>query len=836
LKTQNRRKPRWAIRLALRFWSRDARERFGEELAARFDQDPSFQELINVIGEGLAMRRETIWLNLILSLRSLRRSWLAGLIAVAAVAFGVGANVAGAALVSAALLHPLPVPNPQQVYFVNAPDGISYSDGHSLAGSISLYGSMALSEVDHRAFIRAGRTTILTGALVDPTYFSVLRIRPILGSFFDASSTATIVLSEKFWRTNYGSASIVGNTIKLDDRTYVVAGVAPAGFSGFPQYDTNAAYWLPLVRTQPRLATDRSFTAVIRTKDGLDPISASKGIREVLETIQHHDKKNAPCCLTVSSAQSSSLIGLRPLILVVYFFTWIILIIGCINVANLQLARNFSASTQRATRAAIGATPSQINSEIVTDVALVSAAGCIFGLIIAWGILQMGASWLPVLSDVSINASVVGYTLALILMTTTVIAIVPCVAQARLNIALGLRGTGQSSAGPRGRRFITGLVLVQVGLTAMLGISSSAVIKSFNEMQNASTGIATHNTYVASIERSDQRYALMTEDDRAAYFRRWSNSIVRNLKETPGIINAATTSQVPFFCCILRKFSILGGASNVKVLYASVTPDYFAALGIHLELGRLFEDDDTETSQPVAIVDTLFAQQYYGTRNVLGQEIAGASNYRIVGVVSSARQEFGVPPKPMVYLAMTQFPIFSEGVVVRTDGNVHDVARILDASIHLADADLPTPDVYSFDEVIHMRETPSIIGTWTIFVFAIVALALALSGVYAISSFSSQLRRHEFAIRAALGATRGNLLLLAVSRPIIQAVIALLIGAALSNAVTGMLSAALSIDIRSNALSIVVAVGLLVMCVFLATVIPAFGALRMSPAKILRSD
>ncbi len=823
------------MRFALLLCPREFRERYGSEISEAFDRNPSFREINNVLVEGTCMRFDALLLNIVLAFRSLRRSWLPAIVAVAAIAFGVGSNVAGAAILNAAFLHALPVPDAKQVFYATEPAGMTYSDGHALANATGQYGSIALSEPDHKTYVSGGRRIALSGALVDPSYFSVLRLNPMLGTFFTDNPSSSIVLSEKFWRSILGTGSVIGSSIVLGDRTYKVVGIAPAGFHGMPQYDVDAAYWLATSPSQAGIATDASFSAVVRTKDGMDPSIASRAIGKVLEGIAQAHQKNAACCVAVNSAQAAALSKLGPLLMLIYIITWIALIIGCINVANLQLARNFAVASARATRAALGATPRQINAEIVTEAALLSAIGCLLGVALAWGTLRLIAASLPVLGDVRIDIGIIVYALALVVVTTAIIAALPCIAQGRSNIAAMIKGTGQSTSDRGGRRFIGALVFVQVSLTAMLVLTCAAVLNAFGEAQNASNGFSTNNVYVAEIDVSQKFPDAVPMESQEGYVRRTSDALIAAIRNVPGILDVATATQIPFFCCRERNFSVPNGPSDLMVLFSAVSPQYFDALGSQVEIGRSFDVNDDQAHPGVAIVDTLFAQRVYGKSNVLGERLIGRANYRIVGVVPPMRQAYGAPPRPMVYLPMAQFPRLSY-IIVRSNGTSDDVGRAIIAATHAVDQSIPEPTVFSYGEVLRMREAPSIAGSWTILVFAIVGFALALSGIYAISAFSSQLRQREFAIRAALGATQRSLLVEAVRRPLIQTLIAVLVGTLLSLVLTNILSAALSVNVRSTLVSVMVAFVVFMMCVILATVAPAFRVLHESPAGLLRTE
>jgi putative ABC transport system permease protein len=798
--------------------------------------------------------------DLTYALRRLRKAPGFALVAVATLALGIGANSAIFSVVDAVLLRPLPFPQPDRLVRVAQTwkgRPTVYSPQNYLDVEAQATGFQGLAAIDTTGITLTGQGAAarLEGAEVSAAFFDVLRVRPLHGRGFLAGEnepgrTRVAVLGHQLWRDRFGAdPSVVGRTISLNRQSYSVVGVAPPGF----RYPDETEVWTPMEYDQRFRSNSRGawyLSVVGRLRDG----ATLDGARQEVATIaarlaQAYPADNEGVGGTVISLHEATVGASRRALLVLLGAVGLVLLVACVNVANLLLARIAARETELAVRTALGAGRGRLVRQLLTESLLLAVLGGIAGLALAAllvdALVALQPQGVPRLAEVSVNRSVIGFAAMLSLVTTVLFGAFPALQTSRRATAQALRqgSRGILTGGRGGLR--SGLVIGQIALAMVLLAGSSLLVRSFARLRSVDPGFRTEGALAFRVSLPESAYA---DDARMLSFH---DDLQRRLAALPGVRSVGAVAGLPLsgnhfnISFAVEGRPALPPAQQPSLEVRIATPGYFRTIGIPLRRGRSFTDSDGPEAPQVVVLSESAVRRFFPDEEPVGKTIRlglGRGRGRkaggeVVGVVGDVK-ELGLAAEspPEVYLPYAQFPIQSMDVVLRTDVPPRSLAAVAERVVHGLDAELPVARVATLDEVLARSVSEPRFYALLLGSFAATALFLAALGLFGVMSYAVAQRTRELAVRIALGARREEMLLLVLREALVLGVggvAAGLFGAlALSRVIASMLFELSPTDPATLA----GVAGTLVAVALLASYLPARRATRVDPVIALRSE
>ncbi len=796
------------------------------------------------------------------SLRMLRRNPGLTLTACLSLALGIGANAAIFSVVDGLLLKPLPLAEPERLTILweadatqagrrfGAASEATFDDWRREARSFETFaavapGSLSLTGQDLPETLFTHRATA--------TYFPVLGVKPVVGRLFTDEEAARgerlAILSDALWQRRFGGdPGIAGRVIELDGEPYQVAGVLPAGFRS-PIEASPVQLWVPLT---PKPAADRKQRQLLvfgRLAAGVSVQAARDEVNRVTaELVRRHPEEMQGRTAGVEQLQEVFVGGIRPALLILLGAGGFLLLIVCSNVAHLLLVRALSREREMAVRTALGASPRQLVRQLLAESLLLALAGAAAGLLLARAGLVLVKTLVPVRFDlprldaVTIDARVVIFTLAVALLTALVFGLVPArMAFSRSALSRGVSVGSTRATGGRGRGLLrAALVVTEVALVLVLLIGTGLMAKTFLRLGQVKAADDPGRVLLMRTATRGPRY--QEGPAKTAFFRQTLEAI----RAVPGVAMAGGTDL--FLLGNPRggeRFEVDGApapaGSEPVTLVQVITPGYLETLGTPVNQGRAFRDDDGPDSAPVALVNRRFVETFLRGRPALGQGLvmtdAGGMVRQIVGVVGDSRVHTSPPdPVPTIYVPSAQKPPAILTFVVRTRSEPEALGpRVLEA-IARQDPRMSTFGLTTLAKSQAEADWQSRFSLSLLGVFAVLALILAVTGIYAVISSSVAERKRELGIRIAFGAGRGDLLSLVLSSGLRQALLGVACGLAGSYLFARVLSSQLYGVAATDPVTYVGLSALLVAVVVAACSVPAFRAARVDPAITLRQD
>ena len=794
------------------------------------------------------------------ALRSLLRRPGFLVVATITLALGVGANAAIFGAVHRVLLEPLPYPEPQRLVFVWARTAQSpqisasypeIEDWRAEARSLDRLAAWRGQSVN---LTGDGEPDRLTGAFVTAAFLPLVGAELILGrAFADAetepgTSAPVAVIAEGLWQRKFGGADdVVGRTVVLNGRPRTIIGVARTGDAEAPTLAlfSSTDVWLPIADFPNAHGLERGQSEIF----AIGRLAPGVAIKAAEDDVQRVARRLAAAYPDTQGGRTAylqplveALVGpVRSPLLLLFAAVGIVLLVSCVNVANLLIARSTEREKELAVRAALGAGRWRLIRQLITESTVLAAIGSALGLAVAVGLLRalvlLAPEAIGLPSDTGIDGAVFGYTLAVSFATGILFGLWPAFRASRPDVTGILKGQG--AAGARGQRFRDGLVVVEAALSLLLLVGASLLLRSAALRAGAEPGFRTDHVLAAQLRLPADRYAQPARI--AAFFR----DLVARLEVIPGVESAALVRATPFDGNEARAaYAVAGSAAlpdgEQPIAQTNiVTPAYFQTLGIPLRAGRTFTAADSDGRQHVAVVNALLADRAFGG-DALGKDIRVKSfegPLTIVGVVADVKhRSLSEPPMPQVYVSHEQFPMIFTGLVVRTAGDPASFAPAVRAAVRGVDSDQPVWRFRTMDELVEADRRPARALGFLVGIFAAIAVALSGIGLYGVIATATALRTREIGIRLALGAPAGRVLRDIVARGLVLAAIAVILGLAgalaLGRLLAGLLFGVAPTDptALASAAAIVVAVSLL------ASVIPARRAALTDPARVLMRD
>jgi putative ABC transport system permease protein len=797
--------------------------------------------------------------------RTLAKSYGFTTVAVLTLALGIGANSAIFSFVDGVLLKPLPYPDPERILQVwEKPPG-GGNNGVSTANFLDWQhqsdvfetmvattgGSMTLSGHGDPLMLRVGR--------VSAGYFDVFGIKPVLGRTFapdegQPGKEAVVVLSHRTWTAQFGAdAGIIGKSIILDGKPFTVIGVMPEGSA----YDrTFNRMWRPLAFSPNERARNFHWLNIVAR---LKPAVTMEAARAQMDAIgariaaDYPDSNKGWGVSLVRFVDVAVGQQLKSSLYVLLAAVGMLLLIGCANLANLTLARGTSREREVAVRAALGAGRGRLIRQFLTESVLLATIGGVAGIAVGYGLMLFLKFMLPPFSlpsavKVDIDVRVLGFALVLSVVTGLVFGLAPALSATKPDLAGAMKEGGRGSSGDGARRRLrSALVVVEVALAFILLAGGGLLVRSFFQMMQVELGFDATNVLTMRLPIASDRFA--SPSALTAYAR----DVVERVSRVPGVSGAATSDALPLegygngMPLLIAGRPVVDRANRQGAGFKVVHPDYFRVLGIRVIKGRGLTDQDVRSAPPVTVVNQSFVQRYFPKEDPIGktllvQEIVTGSPqlgpeipWQIVGVIADERtSSLEGTNRPGMYVPMEQSPTNYLSLVVRGAIDADTLGRAVTYAVHQVDPNQAVTDLRTLDQIKRESSATSRLRTTLLGIFASLALLLAAVGIYGVISYTVAQRTHEMGVRAALGASAGNLLRLVLSNGLVLTGIGLGLGVAGALGLTQLLSALLFGVGARDPLTLVVSAVILALVAATACYVPARRAAKLDPLDALR--
>jgi predicted permease len=831
---------------------------------------------------------ETLAKDLRYAVRMLQRSPGFSFIAIATMALGVGATTAIYSVIDATLLHPLPYSNPAEL--VRVEDDLPGIGAQGVGISIPEFRDLQSSGIFQSAAITGrGANVNLTGGgqplrlsfkQVMPNYFALLGVDAQLGRTFDPHDATPgynleVVISDGLWRREFGAdPHIIGKTLRLDNDPYQVVGVMPRGFrdQGSTSEEQNVELWLGagfagIPFSPPQRGLRLGSRAVLaRLKPGLS-VAAAQGHLDALVaslTKEYPGEYPAQTAWTVRLIPlSETVVGsIRQSLILLFGAVGLVLLISCVNVANLLLARASGRGREMAVRQALGAPRTRLIRQLLTEILLLFVLGGIAGFAILFCaqryLLRLVPESLPHINDIAVGWGLLVFAVAVCVAAGTIFGLAPAWLMSRVDLIGTLKQEGRGSKGSReSSRARQILVISELALSLVLMVAASLLLRSFWDLFNVPPGfnpdrvMAIETWLPGPNDPTTDPYQTATQESVLL------REILRRTRTLPGVEEAAVGDEAALPLGHSRSTGLpliregLETMENQAPVIDSpiVSPEYFHLLGMPLLRGRLFSDQDLEHTPQVAVINQTAARTYWPNQDPLGKRVRLPLNTRgllgtakpawttIVGVIADARTEtLADAAIPQIYLSSYQRTSKDLAIFLRGQLDPGAVPAQVREQIQTVDPVLPVFHAETLDDVLSASLSVRRFSMEMVAFFAATALLLAGLGVYGTISYVVNEQRREIAIRLALGAQRGDVLKMVLRRGLGLAAAGAALGVAgaliVSHLMTGLLYGVSPTDLPTFAGVTFVLTGL----ALAASYIPALRAMRLDPITILHSE
>jgi putative ABC transport system permease protein len=792
------------------------------------------------------------------ALRTLARNPGFTAVSVLALALGIGANSAIFTVVNSVLLQPLRFQKPEQLIVVrerNLKAGfpqfslspgnyVDFRDHNHAFSAIAAFGRQGLN------LSGTAEPERLQGARVTANFFDVLGRAPALGRAFTAEESQVgtnhvIVVSFGFWQRHFaGRPDAIGKTLKLNDELYTVVGVMPSDFD-FP---ARAQIWTPLAMDLQNWQQrgGHYLGGIGRLKDGSSLTAAQADLNTIAALAeQHFPNSNSGWDTTLISLQESMVGRIRPAMVTLATAVGFVLLIACVNLANLLLSRSSARRREFGIRSSLGAGRGRLIRQLLTESVLLASLGAVAGLALAWSgtrlLVNLSPTILPRAGEITIDGRVLGFTALIAVLTGVLFGLAPSIALSKTDLASALREGGRGNAlGFRRNRLRSTLVVGEVALALILLSGAGLLMRSFYQLQSMDPGFDSHNVLTFRTNLPGSKYK--TDEQQAAFYAH----ALEQIRALPGVSVAGASQIFPLagddyilsFVQVGKPPVAVGNQPSAA--YYVATPGYFSALHIPLKRGRDFNERDNASAPPVAIISEGMAHQFYPNEDPIGQRVQmgnGSKPAEIVGIAGDVRdQTLEAKGRATVYEPAAQVPFGSMYFAVRTKNEPETLISGIRETIRSLDAELPVDAIGTVDALVSTSLSQRRFAMLLMAIFASLALVLAMVGIYGVISYAVTQATQEIGIRMALGAQRASVLRMVMGYAGVLVTAGLVIGIAASLGVGRLIASQLFEVKPTDPLTLGAVAFTLLATGLLSCAIPAFRATQVDPLVALRNE
>ena len=785
-------------------------------------------------------------------------------VAVLTLALGIGANTAIFSIVNGILLKPLPFPHPEQLIRVWSANATAQNlDAPTSVNDIDDWRAQrnVISEIGGWFYQAGGSGIDLTGrgepkrlqaTFVTPGFFPTFAVRPVAGrlpredELVRGGPDRNVVLSYAFWQREFnGDPSIFEKTITLGGEPFRVLGALPASFR-FPgdEVDVYAPYSSIPDDAIPHIRMVRVLGVVARMKPGVSPERASNELNAIAKRLAQQYPENKNWDATTSLALRDSIVGkVRTGLFVLLGAVGFVLLMACVNVASLMLARATVRERELAVRVALGAGRWRIVRQLLTESLVLAIIGGAVGLALALvgmrSLVALSGDQLPRTTEVHLDGTVLLFSLAVTLVTGVLFGLVPALRAASPSVGLTLREAGRGMASASSQRMRNVLVATEVALAVVLVVGAGLMTKSFLKLLRVNPGFRPDHVLVVNFTIATSRYQNIE-----GRYRNYYTSVIDRVRSLPGVIAAGAAKDVPFrgegegYTFLPEGMTVGANEERPRAQLLHISDGFFKALGVPILAGREFERGDDSTRAAVFVINETAAKQWFPGRSAVGRTLrVGDAPITIVGVVGDVKQmAMDEPSKPSVYIHNLQNSRVRVNLVVRTRGDPMLLARPVEDAIWSIDKDQTITSVATFDDLMGQAVARPRFLTVLLGLFGALGLSLGVLGLYGVLAYLVNQRQREIGVRIALGARSADVIRMVVTRGLTLTLSGVAVGLAGAFALTRFMQGVLFGVAPSDPSTFILVTLALLAVAAAACYIPARRATRVDPAMALRAE
>ncbi|HZR26115.1 MAG TPA: ABC transporter permease [Vicinamibacterales bacterium] len=812
--------------------------------------------------EKRSMRLESMWQDIRYAVRAYAKTPTFTLAVIATLALGIGASTAIFSMVNGILLEPLPLQDPSRLIYVNEVNPVgnrmsvawpTYQDWVRRAQSVD---ALADSREEPMTLTGLDRPLRITARRVTANFFHVVGGHPALGRDFSAdadvpNAAGEAIISDAFWRANFdASPSVVGRQVTLDAVPFTIVGVMPPAFQYIRAYDAFVTMG-PISGLQQ--VTNRGnhsgFYAVGRLKPGVTAEAADREFKTIQSSLEReYPKTNAGISARVELLQDRVVSDIKLTLLALLGAVGCLLLIACVNVANLLIARGTARQHELAVRAAVGGSRARLTMQLLIESALVSLAGGLAGVAIAFALLRalvaVAPEGTPRIDAVHLNTTALWFAFGAAAASGLLFGLFPAGAASRVqgSESLRLRSSGASAGSHRVRR---ALIVVETALAIVLLVGAGLTMRTLQALTRVDTGFQPDHLVTMRVNLAGDAWT-------PARRLNFVTEVQSRVSAIPGVTRAAIAYSLPIDGSQWNSVFVAADkpepirAETPSAAMSPIGPQYFDALGMKVLAGRPFDARDSATSPRVGIINETLARRIWPGESAIGKRVkqgwydspeSFSPWIEIVGVVGDVKFEGVTAETPMqLYLPLPQVPIRTPAIIVRTASDPASVVHAVEAIVHDIDKDLPVYSIRTMDQLLDSSIARQRMAMVVFAVFAGVALLLAAIGLYGVVAQGVTERTHEIGVRMALGADRRHVLTLVVRQGLSMALLGVVVGIVTAAALSRSIQSILFGVKPTDPITLVGVVGALLTVATIACCVPAWRASRVDPTQALRSE
>jgi len=793
--------------------------------------------------------------DLIYALRWLRKNPGFTVLAVLMLAVGIGVNTAMFSVINAVLLQPLPFSEADRIVWMNEsgpeiknrqlsyPNFVDWRERNQVFEGMSLFRGWSVN------LTGTDKPENLDARSVTSDYFKVMRATPVLGRDFtpedDRSGAAAVtIISYGFWQQRFAAdPNIVGKQILLEDQPHTIIGVAPPDFT----HHGPPPLWV-LMGPLDRKARDvrDAGNVIARLKPGVTIEQARAEMNRISQQLrQEHPVANAGAdTVNVVSLQESITGRVSTALKILFVAVALVLLIACANVVNLLLARAATRRKEFAVRTALGASRFRIVRQMLVESLVLAFAGGVLGLVLAsWTmslLSRVAHETVPRMSGLTINGKILAFNLVVAVLTGILFGVLPALRSSRTDLHETLKDSSSTTTDTTGKKLRGTLVVAEVALSVALLVGAGLLVKSLVRLFQSDNGFDPNGVLTMELKVSRNRGRDTAELNRLLH------QVLQGVQAQVGVDKAALSAALPGLDNGWQNDIAVEGEGPrkkgelINVDWSIISADYFQTMKIPLLRGRTFTTDEDEQGKPVVLVDENLARRFWPNQEAVGKHIKydSATWHEIIGIVPAVKT-YGSEAIPLIriYTPMGRFPQRNATLSIRANNvDAKTLTAAVTRTVHEIDKDVPIAEVATLDDILARESSTRRFNTGLFSMFAALALALAVTGVYGVLSYSVSQRTHEVGIRMALGAGRLDVLRLFMQQGMRLVLLGLVIGLAGAFALTRLMSSLLfGVSATDKITFVLVALGLTIVGVC-ACYLPAQRATKVDPLVALRNE